>query len=138
MSSRKSFAAMLMACLLAVGFHGIAPAANAVSAGLPVLKAGASLRNNVIEIKGRARGPRLYVPIAPSYSAYDYPYYYSRGHYPTHIGSGYVYYGYPYSYYIRSYNSRHGGRCSRRCLAKAGYYRAPASLRYQRRACRCR
>jgi hypothetical protein len=37
-------------------------------------------------------------PIGPSYIYYDYPYYYSRGHYPTHIG-GYVYYR---PYYTRS------------------------------------
>ena len=33
-------------------------------------------------------------------SYYDYPYYYSRGYYPTHIG-GYIYY--PYYLYDRSY-----------------------------------
>ena len=44
----------------------------------------------------------IYLPIAPSYLYYDYPYYYSRGYYPTHIGPGFIYYGYPYSYY-RSY-----------------------------------
>ena len=53
----------------------------------------------MIEIKRRGRGPRIYLPIVPSYIAYDYPYYYSRGYYPTRIGRGYVYYGYPYSYY---------------------------------------
>lgn len=63
---------------------------------------------------------RLYVPIAPNYSAYDYPYYYARGYYPTHIGPGYMYYGRPY----RSYGSpylpyqhrgyiRHGSRIGR-------------------------
>ena len=39
----------------------------------------------MIEIKHRGRGPRIYLPIVP-YIAYDYPYYYSRGYYPTHIG----------------------------------------------------
>lgn len=34
---------------------------------------------------------RTIFPIAPSYVAHDYPYYYSRGHYPTHIGPGYIY-----------------------------------------------
>jgi hypothetical protein len=37
------------------------------------------------------------MPIAPSYIYFDYPYYYSRGYYPTHIGPGHIYYGYPYS-----------------------------------------
>jgi hypothetical protein len=133
---------MLMASLLAVGFLGIAPMTHDASAGPAFLKLGESARNsarsNVIEIKRRGRGPRLYVPIAPSYSAYDYPYYYSRGHYPTRIGRGYVYYGYPYSSYIRSYNARYGGRCSnghRRCVAGWGY-RGPASSRRQRGAYR--
>jgi hypothetical protein len=55
----------------------------------------------VIEFKRRARGRRIHLPIGPSYIYYDYPYYYSRGHYPTHIG-GYVYYPYYYgSQYTR-------------------------------------
>ena len=49
-------------------------------------------------MKHRGRGPRIYLPIGPSYIYYDYPYYYSRGHYPTHIG-GYVYY--PYNYRLQ-------------------------------------
>ena len=108
MSSRNLFASVLMACLLAVGFLGIASVANAASVGPSILKPGESARNNVIEIKYRGRGPRLYLPIVP-YIAYDYPYYYSRGYYPTHIGPGYVYYGYPYYYYSRSYYPRYGG-----------------------------
>ena len=67
----------------------------------------------MIEIKRRGRGPRIHLPIGPSYVYYDYPYYYSRGYYPTHIG-GYVYY--PYNYY-RSY-----------CW---GLNRGPGSLRRQ-------
>jgi hypothetical protein len=98
-----------MACLLAVGFLGIASVANAASAWPSILKPGESARNsNVIEIKHRRRsGPRLYLPIVP-YIAYDYPYYYSRGYYPTHIGPGYIYYGYPYYYYSRRYYPRYG------------------------------
>ncbi len=45
----------------------------------------------MIEVKRRGRGVTIYLPIGPSYLYYDYPYYYSRGYYPTHIG-GYVYY----------------------------------------------
>ena len=130
MRSRNSFAPVLTACVLAVGVLGIVPMANAASVGLPFLKATESAKTNVIEIRGRGRGPGLYVPIVP-YIAYDYPYYYSRGHYPTSIGPGYLYYGYPYSHYVRSYNARHGGRCSngsRRCVAKWGH-RGPASPR---------
>jgi hypothetical protein len=107
MSCRNLFASILMACLLAAGFLGIVPMANAESVGQSFLKPGKSAGNNVIEIKNRGRGPRLYLPIAPSYLYYDYPYYYSRGYYPTHIGPGFVYYGYPY--YYRSYYPRYGG-----------------------------
>jgi hypothetical protein len=98
-----------MACLLAVSFLGIAPVANAASAWQSVLKPGEGARNNVIEIKYRGRGPRIYLPIAPTYLAYDYPYYYARGYYPTHIGPGYIYYGYPY-FHRSSYYPRYGGR----------------------------
>ena len=100
MSSRNLFASILMACLLAVGFLRIAPAANAESAGQSVLKPGKSAKIKVIEIRRRGRGPRIHLPIGPGSIYYDYPYYYSRGYYPTHIG-GYVYY--PYSYYRRYY-----------------------------------
>jgi hypothetical protein len=111
MRSRNLFASILMTCL-AVGLGGLAPVANAASAGPSFLKPGESARNNVIEIKHRGRGPWPNLPIAPSYLAYDWPYYYNRGHYPTHIGPGYVYYGYPY-YYRGSYYPRYGGgRCS--------------------------
>jgi hypothetical protein len=122
MTSRNLFASILVACLLTVGLGGLAPVANAASAGQSFLKPGESARNNVIEIKHRGRGPRIYLPIVP-YIAYDYPYYYSRGYYPTHIGPGYVYYGYPYRY-RSSYYPRYGGRCSsshRRCVANWGF-----------------
>ncbi len=39
-----------------------------------------------------------------SYTYYDYPYYYSRGHYPTHIVR-YVYYT-PNGYFDRNYYRR--------------------------------
>ena len=89
-----------MAGLLAVGFLGIAPAANADSGGKSVQKPGKSARNNVIKIKRRARRVRIHLPLGPAYVYYDYPYYYSRGYYPTHIG-GYVYY--PHYFYRNDY-----------------------------------
>jgi hypothetical protein len=95
MSSRNSRASILMACLLAVGFLGIASVANAKSGGKSVLKPGKGVRSNVITIKPRVR---IHLPVGPGSVYCDYPYYYSRGHYPTHIG-GYVY----YPYYYRSY-----------------------------------
>jgi hypothetical protein len=96
MSSRNLFASTLMACFLAADFLGIAPAAKAASAGELSLKPSKGARNYVIENKRRGR-PRIHLPIGPSYVYYDYPYYYSRGYYPTHIG-GYFYYPYYYSY----------------------------------------
>jgi hypothetical protein len=99
MSSQNLFASILMACLLAIGFLSIAQVANAADlAGRSYLKAGKSVRGHVITVKPRRYGPRIYLPIGPGSVYCDYPYYYSRGHYPTHIG-GYVYY--PYNY--RSY-----------------------------------
>jgi hypothetical protein len=103
MCNRNLFASIPMACLLAVGFVGLAPVAKAESGRESLRKPGKSAKNVVIEIKRRARGPRIPLPIGPGYVYYDYPYYYSRGYYPTHIG-GYVYY--PYSYY-RSYYRGH-------------------------------
>ena len=94
MNGRRLLLSVLTACLLTVGSGGAAPSANAASAGQSFPKPGASATNGVIEIKHRRSSPWFYLPIAPSYLAYDYPYYYSRGHYPTHIAPGYVYYGY--------------------------------------------
>jgi hypothetical protein len=100
MSSRTLFASILTACLLAVGFLGIPPVPHAEAGGQSSLKPDKSARNHVIHIKRRGRGTRIHLPIGPASVYYDYPYYYSRGYYPTHIG-GYVYY--PYAYYRRYY-----------------------------------
>jgi hypothetical protein len=104
MSSPNLFASILMA-LLSVGLQ-LVPVANAASAGQPFLQSGESARTNLIEIKDRGRSAWPNLPIAPSYRAYDWPYYFRRSHYPKHIGPGYVYYGYPYTY-------RRGYRASR-------------------------
>jgi hypothetical protein len=110
MSSWNRFAPVLVGCL-AVGMLGGAPEASAASAGQSVLKPGNGVENNVVEIKSRNRGGQfIYTPIAPSYRYYDYPYYYSRGHYPTHIKPGFIYYGYPYSYYKNRYYRKYGVR----------------------------
>jgi hypothetical protein len=119
MSGRNS-SSILMACLLAATFLGIAPIANAAPAGSSFLSAGKGPAKNAIEVKDGGRVPRTYVPIAPSYRYYDYPYYYSRGYYPIHIRPGFIYYGYPYASYRSLYDRRYGGRCSylhRRCVA---------------------
>lgn len=78
------------------------------------------VRSHVIEVKRRGRRGWGVWPIAPSYLAYDYPYYYSRGHYPTHIGPGYIHYGYPY-FYRRADYPKYGDRCSR-LSRKCGNY----------------
>jgi hypothetical protein len=100
MNGRASFVPVLMACVLAVGFTGIAEVANAESGGQSLRKTG-----------------RIPLPLGPSYVYYDYPYYYSRGYYPTHIG-GYVYY--------RCFNSQRG------CIANWDYDRDPGSPRHHR------
>jgi hypothetical protein len=97
MSSRNSLASFLMPCLLAIGFLGIAPMIDDASAGKSIRKRDSG-RNFVLEMRRRGIGPRIPLPMGPSSVYYDYPYYYSRGHYPTHIG-GYVYY--PRNYYTR-------------------------------------
>ncbi len=127
MSSQTIYASVLMACLLTLGFGGPVRVANAAPAGLSVAKPGAGEGSNVIQIKRRRGSRRTVFPIAPSYQAYDYPYYYSRGYYPRHIGRGYVYYGQPYlaprGYYRRSYTPVSATRCStwrRKCGANWG------------------
>lgn len=124
----SSVSSTMVAGLLAAGFLGIAPVVNSAPAGQPFPKLGESLTNNVIEIKSRGRSVRIHLPIGPSYIYYDYPYYYGRGYYPTHIG-GYVYY--PYHYYRRFY-PRYGGPCAdwrRSCVSDWGRNRGPGSTR---------
>ncbi len=105
MKSWNLCASTWMACVLAVGFLGIAPLADATADGKSAKKPRESARNYVLESKRRgqhrARAPRIHLPIGPSYIYYDYPYYYSRGYYPTHIVR-YVYYN-PNAYYDRNY-----------------------------------
>lgn len=126
MSSRISVGSILVPCLLAVGLLSNAPAASAAPTWLSILKSGESAKSHVIAIADRRLRP---LPIAPSYEYYDYPYEYSVGRYPTHIGRGFVYFGYPYK-------PKYGGnRCSlldRKCLASRGYYGGPGSSRRQK------
>ncbi len=118
MSIRNVFASPLMACLATISLGTLAPATHAASAGRLLLKPSEGARINVTSVKRRGQAQRFYLPIGPSYLAYDYPYYYSRGFYPTHIGPGYIYYGVPY---LRSgRDRRNGSRCSsghRGCVA---------------------
>jgi hypothetical protein len=113
MSSRHWFLSGLTACLVAVGFLGIAPVANAGLLGQPSLKPEKIAGKKATKIKrpGRRR-VRIHLPVGPGSVYYDYPYYYSRGYYPKHIG-GYIYYPY---YYYRSYywGQRRGPKLRRR------------------------
>ena len=103
--SRNSFANMTMTCLLIAGLQVLGSATNVAFAWQLLPTPATKTASDVIEIKNRVRGPWPILPIAPSYLAYDYPYYYNRGHYPTHIGGpGFVYSGLPYTY--------RAGRCS--------------------------
>ena len=96
MSSRHLLASVLTACLLAIGFFGIAQTANAEGIGRAA-KTGKIAGSKSIEAKRHFyrfrhyHSVKVHLPLGPSSVFYDYPYYYSRGHYPTHIG-GYVYY----------------------------------------------
>lgn len=124
MNSRNLIAAILTAFLLSAGFLAIPLAGNSASAGQSVERSREGARSYVLESRRRShrrsRTQRIYLPVGPAYIYYDYPYYYSRGHYPTHIG-GYVY-----------YIPRYRGRCpngSRGCVAR---HRDPAISRHQR------
>lgn len=113
MSSRNLFASSAMACLLAVGFLGIAPEANAGLLGQSLKSEKISGKNGAkTKIKRPGRRVRIHLPVGPGSVYHDYPYYYSRGYYPKHIG-GYVYYPY---YYYRSYywGGHRGPRAPRR------------------------
>lgn len=126
MSSRNLFASNLIACWLAASLLGAVSAANAASEGRSFLKPGENARIKAIEIRSRVRGPRIHLPMGSAYIYYDYPYYYSRGYYPTHIG-GYVYYPSTYGYY-----TSYGSKCSNRhqsCVANRSSYRNSGSAR---------
>lgn len=119
MGSRNVFASILMACWLTVGLSGLGPVANAASAGQFSLNPGESVSNNLIKIKRRGSGTVIRLPLGPGSIYHDYPYYYSRGYYPTHIG-GYVYYPYTYSH---GYTPRGAGQCAkwhRKCVSNWG------------------
>jgi hypothetical protein len=113
-SRRNLLASLLVACAPLVAFLGATPSATGASAGKRGLELDKSARTYVLKrkSKGRVRSTKIHLPVGPSYIYYDYPYYYARGYYPTHIG-GYVYY--PYYYYYGS--SR---------------YRGPVALRSQK------
>jgi hypothetical protein len=129
MNRQHSIASLLAACGLALGLLAVAPTANTASADQSVRKSREGARDYVLErkhrVRRRARAPTIPQPRGPAYIYYDYPYYYARGHYPTHIVR-YLYYP-PPSYSRRPY-PRYGRRCSQAhgaCARKKG-------------ACKCR
>jgi hypothetical protein len=61
----------------------------------------APISHEKVSFTERRRGVRIHLPLGPAYIYQDYPYYYSRGFYPTHIG-GYVYSPYRH-YYLGGY-----------------------------------
>ena len=93
MSNQNLLAAILVACLLAVSIVGIASVADAAPARKSTAHATKKSRPLVVNVYRRYASPPMYVPVGPSYLFYDYPYYYSRGFYPTHIGPHYIFYG---------------------------------------------
>jgi hypothetical protein len=112
-----------MTCLLMVGLIGVvAPVVNAAPAGQTILSPAENANNEVIEIGYSDSGPRVLLPRGPGSIYFDYPYYYSRGYYPTHINPGFAYYGQP-EYDSRAYYRGSRNRCStwqRRCAANWG------------------
>ena len=89
--SRNLLVSALVACSPIVGFLGTVPVATGASAAQSILKSDKSARNYGLKNKRRVRWTKIRLPVGPSYIYYDYPYYYARGYYPTHIG-GYDYY----------------------------------------------
>ena len=114
-------AVALIAQVLALGHFSATHRAVAAPSGQLFSGPGKSAGNLMIEVKKAGRAvERSVPPIAPSYSYYDYPYYYSRGHYPTHIRPGFIYFGIPYLGHTYSQYSQQGVRCTtrhRRCVA---------------------
>jgi hypothetical protein len=87
-----------MGCVLAVGFLGTTPAAATDVAEPRYVRPGKIVKApEPIRVRRYRdnRGVRIHLPVGPSSIYCEYPYLYSRGHYPTHIG-GYIYY--PYNY----------------------------------------
>ncbi len=115
MTDRNSVASILTAWCAGGQLPRHCAVANAAAVGLSVHE-GRRKRQESYDLRsevghggrggGGGGGPAvLTCPIAPSYCAYDYPYYYSRGHYPTLIGHGLCLLRLSYSYYIRNYNA---------------------------------
>ena len=99
MNIARSCAAILTAGALLSGVLDIASAADVGAP--PPLRPPRSSRAAV------NYEPPIVLPIAPSDIFYDYPYLYSNGHFPTHIGPGLIVYGIPYKYYSDRFYPRY-------------------------------
>jgi hypothetical protein len=107
--------------------------ASAAPAAQTALALGGDARATVIPVGQTRRGYRRR-SIAPSYTYYDYPYYRSRGYYPTHI-PGFLY----DDPVIRADRAR--ARLAQSCRARCSSHRGRHSRRAARRtvgACGCR
>lgn len=89
-SNRITRISSVMLSVLVIGSLSAAPATDAAP---PDKKHRGTLEvvgKGPIAFKRIKPGQYVYPSLVP-YIAYDYPYYYSRGFYPKHIGPGYIY-----------------------------------------------
>ncbi len=145
MNIRYLFAPIFIACGLAGGVLGTMSVTNTALAGPVSIKPSErGAKTYVVQVKKRGRRSRskrqrkrqrvrIHLPFGPAYIYRDYPYYYSRGFYPTHIG-GYVYY--PNVPNFGDYSPRYRYRCpkgSRHCASKLKTKKRYRSTKRKRR-----
>jgi hypothetical protein len=105
-----------MACLLAAGMLAIPLSVSAEAGGQSLHEPGRSAGGSGrLRLKRPPRGILIHLPRGPTRIYDEYPYYYSRGYYPTHMG-GYVYYPYDRRY-CWGYGLGVAGACDRRARA---------------------
>lgn len=130
MNKRQIIYSVAVGGFLTLGIGWAVTPAHAISAAGAIAQDARGAGDTLVDAGRRRRriarrGSRAIFPIAPTYQAYDYPYYYSRGFYPRHIGPGYVYFGQPYNDTRRRYAAlRDGCVGSRRRCAWRRRYRA--------------
>jgi hypothetical protein len=100
MNISRLCAAILTAGTLTACFLDIASAADVLAR--PVPPPARRLPRAAVNYE-----PPIVLPIAPSDIFYDYPYLYSNGHFPTHIGPGLIVYGIPYKYNTERFYPRY-------------------------------
>ena len=90
MYNRNAPLSVVMLAAMATGSAYVAPVANAAPPDKTHRETVDAIKGGPIAFKRVKRGQYIYRSIVP-FIAYDYPYYYSRGFYPRHIGPGYIY-----------------------------------------------